>query len=202
MKKELLRFILPLLVFAMVLSGCGGNVPATSVSTEAPNQEPVSTTTASDATVSTTPDLCISPQLEAEAQKVQKHMREFDDAANLASSVPQAQLSTSIADLQRIRREADDEPVPPCLASLKNYQISHMNSVIGTLLVFLRSKDPLALDCVDIQSNTEEEVFCQNYALARQQHDQYLLELARVLGLTVVPATPGAVTPPAETPTP
>jgi hypothetical protein len=203
MKKEFLPFFLLILVFAIILSGCGGNIPATStdaiVSTSAATQEPVSTDAAS---ASTTPDLCISPQIEAEAQKVQKHMREFDDASVLASSVPQAQLSSSIADLQRIRREADDEPVPPCLASLKNYQISHMNSVISTLLAFMRSKDPLAIDCVDIQSNTEEEAVCQNIALARQQHDQYLLELARILGLTVMPATPGAVTPPAETPTP
>jgi hypothetical protein len=197
MKKELSRFILPILVFTIVLSGCGGNVPATSTDTAAPTaaatQEPVST---SVAPTSTTPDLCLSPQIEEEAQKVQKHMREFDDASILASSVPQAQLSTSIADLQRIRREADDEVVPPCLAALKNYQISHMNSVINTLLAFMRSKDPLAIDCVDIQSSTEEEAVCQNIALARQQHDQYLVELARVLGLTVVPATP------AETPTP
>lgn len=197
MKKELSRFILPILVFTIVLSGCGGNVPATSTDTAAPTaaatQEPVST---SAAPASITPDLCVSPQIEEEAQKVQKHMREFDDASILASSVPQAQLSTSIADLQRIRREADDEVVPPCLVGLKNYQLSHMNSVINTLLAFMRSKDPLAIDCVDIQSNTEEEAVCQNIALARQQHDQYLVELARVLGLTVVPATP------AETATP
>lgn len=199
MKKVLLPFILCLLVFVVVLSGCGGNVPATSTnnkaSTEAATQPPVSTDAAS---ISGTPDLCISPQIEAEAQKVQKHMREFDDASILASSVPQAQLNTSIADLQRIRREADDEVVPACLTNLKVYQISHMNSVINTLLAFMRSKDPLSIDCVDIQSQTEEEAVCQNIALARQQHDQYLVELARVLGLTVVPATPAA----SETPTP
>lgn len=196
MKKQLQSFILLLLFFATILSGCGGNAPAistdTTVPTEASTQESAST-----AQAPTTPDLCVSPQIEEEAQKVQKHMREFDDASILASSVPQAQLSNSIADLQRIRREADDEQIPPCLADLKNYQISHMNSVINTLLAFMRSKDPLAIDCVDIQSNTEEEAVCQNIALARQQHDQYLVELARVLGLTVVPATP-----PAETPTP
>lgn len=201
MKKDLVPVLISMLVFTIVLSGCGGNIPATSTNAEASTavstQEPVST-----AAVSTTADLCVSPQIEAEAQKVQKHMREFDDASILASSVPQAQLSTSIADLQRIRREADDEKIPPCLADLKNYQIGHMNSVINTLLAFMRSKDPLAIDCVDIQSNTEEEAVCQSIALARQQHDQYLVELARVLGLTVVPATPGAVTTPAETPTP
>ena len=202
MTKELLPFALAMLVFAIILSGCGANVPATSteavVSTAASSQEPVSTESAS---ASTTADLCVSPQIEAEAQKVHKHMREFDDASTLASSVPQAQLNVSIADLQRIRREAEDEVVPPCLADLKSYQISHMNSVINTLLAFIRTQDPLAIDCAEIQANTEEEAVCQNIALARQLHDQYLVELARILGLTVMPATPGAPIP-SETSTP
>jgi hypothetical protein len=128
-------------------------------------------------------------------------MREFDDAATLASSVPQAQLNVSIADLQRIRRAAEDEVIPPCLADLKGYQLNHMNSVINTLLAFLRSSDPLSIDCAEIQANTEEEAVCQNIALARQQHDQYLVELGRILGLTVMPATPGAPIS-SETPTP
>jgi hypothetical protein len=202
MTKERLPFALSMLAFTIILSGCGANVPATSteavVSTAASTELPVSIEPAS---ASTTVDLCVSPQIEAEAQKVHKHMREFDDASTLASSVSQAQLNISIADLQRIRREAEDEVVPPCLADLKSYQINHMNSVINTLLAFLRSKDPLSIDCADIQANTEEQAVCQNIVLARQLHDQYLVELARILGLTVVPATPGAPTP-LETPAP
>ena len=200
MKKDLFRFIFLITVFTFVLTACGGNAPVpttTTANTAVSTQEPTSTIV-----VSTTPDLCVSPQIEAEAQKVQRHMREFDDASTLASSVPQAQLSTSIADLQRIRREADDEPIPPCLTDLKTYQINHMNSVINTLLAFMRSTDPRSIDCVDVQSNTEEEAVCTNIALARQQHDQYLVELARILGLTVMPATPGAESTATETPTP
>lgn len=200
MKKDLFRFILSIFVLTIVLTACGGNVPVTSTAMVAPSQEPVST--AVPPAASTTPDPCLSPQIEIEAQKVQKHMREFDDASTLASNVPQAQLSTSIADLQRIRREADDEPIPACLTDLKTYQITHMNSVINTLLAFMRSSDPRAIDCVDIASNTEEESVCQNIALARQLHDQYLVELARILGLTVMPATPGAASTPVETATP
>jgi hypothetical protein len=113
-------------------------------------------------------------------------MREFDDAATLASNVPREQLSTSIADLQRIRREAEDELVPPCLTQLKAYQVQHMNSVIGTLIAFLGGTDQQSLD--------------QGITLARQQHDQYTLELAKVLGLTVVAVTPRSE--PSETPTP
>jgi hypothetical protein len=65
---------------------------------------------------------------------------------------------------------------------LKTYQIAHMNSVINTLIAFMGGNDQQTVD--------------QYLALARQQHDQYTLELARVLGLTVVPATIPSGTPP------
>ena len=204
MKKDLFGFVFLILGFTFVLTACGGNAPAptAAIATTANAVLPTQETTATTVVSTTTPDPCVSPQIEIEAQKVQKHMREFDDASTLASSVPQAQLSASIADLQRIRREADDELIPPCLTDLKTYQINHMNSVINTLLAFMRSADPRSIDCVDIQSNTEEEAVCQSIALARQQHDQYLVELARVLGLTVMPATPAVESTPAETATP
>jgi hypothetical protein len=115
-------------------------------------------------------------------------MREFDDASVLASNMPREQLSGSIADLQRIRREAEDEPVPACLTNLKTFQVQHMNSVINTLVAFVGGSDQKSLE--------------QGIAVARQQHDQYTLELARVLGLTVVPATQATVHTPVETPTP
>jgi len=198
MNKGILRLSLSILILTIVLAGCGSNPTATLP----PPPAATSTQESVSPIVSTTPDPCLSPQIEAEVQKVQKHMREFDDASTLASNVPQAQLSDSIADLQRIRREADDEPVPACLTDLKTYQINHMNSVINTLLVFMRSSDPQAIDCVNIESNTEEEGVCQNIAMARQQHDQYLVELARLLGLTVVPETEAAISTPTETPTP
>jgi hypothetical protein len=113
-------------------------------------------------------------------------MREFDDASILASNMPREQLSASIADLQRIRREAEDEEIPGCLTDLKAIQVQHMNSVINTLIAFMGGTDQQTLD--------------QGISLARQQHDQYTLELARILGLTVVAAT--MPPPPSETPTP
>jgi hypothetical protein len=108
-------------------------------------------------------------------------MREFDDASVLASKLPRDQLTDSVADLQRIRREAEDEQVPACLTNLRKYQVDHMNSVISTLLVFIGGTDTTTLE--------------QGIAIARQQHDQYTLELARLLGLTVVPGTPVTGTP-------
>lgn len=115
-------------------------------------------------------------------------MREFDDASILASNMPREQLSSSIADLQRIRREAEDELIPNCLLTLKMHQIEHMNSVIDTLVAFM--------------GGTDQQTLEQGIATARQQHDDYTLELARLLGLTVVPATVPVLNTPAETATP
>jgi hypothetical protein len=115
-------------------------------------------------------------------------MREFDDASILASNMPREQLSDPIAELQRIRREAEDEPIPDCLTALKTHQVEHMNSVIDTLVAFM--------------GGTDQETLEGGIARARQQHDDYTLELARLLGLTVVPATVPVINTPAETATP
>ena len=178
MKKHSQLIAATALVLMVLLSACGNNVP-TADSTSAP-----SATAA--ATITNTPDPCAPENIEAEVMKVQKIMREFDDAATLAVNLPQEGLADAIADLQRIRRDAEEQVIPPCLGDLKTYQISHMNTVINTLLAFMRGADQQLVD--------------QGIALARQQHDQYLIELARVLGLTIEPAV---IVPTAtETPTP
>lgn len=185
MKKELL-LVISTLTLSLVLASCGA-APATpqTPATAAPATE----TASAPPTVTTTADPCSPGQIEAEVQKVHKHMREFDDASVLASSTPREQLSSSIADLQRIRREAEDETIPACLTNLKTFQVQHMNSVISTLISFMGGADQKSLD--------------DGITLARQQHDQYTLELARLLGLTVVPASsPAAPGTPSETATP
>ncbi len=98
-------------------------------------------------------------------------MREFDDASLLATNTPLDQMNSTIANLQRIRRTAEDLEVPSCLNTLKQVQLAHMNTVINTMLGFL--------------SNSESEILNQNIELARQLHDQYTIELASLLGLTV-----------------
>jgi len=133
-----------------------------------------------------TPDPCAAGNVEKAVDKVHSHMREFDDASALAANLPREQLNGSIANLQKIRRDAEDEPIPACLTNLKDYQIQHMNSVIATLIAFMGGANQQDLD--------------KGISIARQQHDQYTLELARILGLTIVPAT--AIVIPSETPTP
>jgi hypothetical protein len=151
-------------------------------------------------TITTTPDRCAPENVRAEVDKVHRHMREFDDESRLAASMPREQLSTPISNLQKIRRDAEDEQVPACLAKLKEYEVQHMNLVINTLIAFISINDPLAVDCVDVVENTQEAEICQSIASARQQHDQYVLELARILELPII--TPGPTLAASETGTP
>lgn len=167
MKNKLPPLVLFTIVFTIILTACGKE--ATPISSAAP-------------TITVTPDPCAPGNIEAEVNKIHKHMREFDDTSTVAANMPQEQISGAITELQRIRREAEDEPIPSCLANLKTYQIAHMNSVINTLVAFMGGSDQQTVD--------------QYLALARQQHDQYTVELARVLGLTIVPAEIPSGTPP------
>jgi len=196
MKKSILLIFCAALILTILVSGCGSTV-ITPESVPTVSDTPIPTLTI---TITMTPDLCAPENIRAEVDKVHRHMREFDDAARLAASIPREQLSVPTADLQKIRREAEDEQVPPCLSTLKDFQIKHMNSVIDTLIAFMGINDPLALDCVDVVENSQEAGICQNITNARQQHDQYTLELARILEIPIVTA-PANVTP-SETPTP
>ena len=176
----------------VLASSCGNNVVTPAI----PATETRAITTATETetatqTITSTPDPCAPGYINEEVNKVHNHMREFDDASLLAANMPRDQVSNAIPDLQRIRRESEDQPIPVCLANLKTFQIAHMNSVINTLIAFMNGSDQQSID--------------QGISIARQQHDQYSVELASVLGLTVVPATiPPTIegTPPADTPTP
>src|SRR5687767_11937614 len=182
MKKLILPIMASTFFLMMFLSGCGNNEmlePIATTTSAAPSTIPTITITA-------TPDLCAPGNIRAEVDKVHRHMREFDDASTLAASIPREQLSASTADLQKIRREAEDEPVPPCLTTLKDHQVNHMNAVISTLIAFMGVDDPQAVDCVDIVENSREADICQSIASARHQHDQYTLELARILEIQIV----------------
>jgi hypothetical protein len=137
---------------------------------------------------SQTPDPCAEANLPAEVDKVHKITREFDDYSALASNTPQSQLVQVIPELQRVLRDAEDQPVPSCLSDLKALQIRHMNTVVQTLLLFVSSGDV--------------NIVGQGIAQARELHAQYDLEMARLLGVTlnVVTATPPGATETTATP--
>ena len=131
---------------------------------------------------SPTPDPCSAQNLPSEVGTVNQNMREFEDLSRVAQNVPQTGLYESVTDLQRVRRAAEDLAVPACLVDLKKYELAHMNAVINTLVAFMGGAAPENLN--------------QGISASRQLHDQYTLEMARLLGLTVVvppTSTPGAV---------
>lgn len=127
------------------------------------------------ASATSTPDPCAPGNIVSQIDKVNRHMREFDDASALAASTPRDQLRPAIAELQRIRRAAEDLDVPACLTNLKKYQVAHMNLVISSLLAFM--------------GGAEQQTVTEGIQRSRQLHDQYTLEIARLMGITLVPVT-------------
>ena len=108
-------------------------------------------------------------------------MREFDDYSTLASSTPNAQMMNLIPDMQRIRREAEDQEIPACLSTLKQIQLAHMNTVLQTLLAFVGQADANTINA--------------GIAQARDLHTKYDVEIARLLGITLPPPPTAISTP-------
>lgn len=169
------------LILVLALSACGGEQTPAPGEVEAPTQaasQPAVVKPAASPTI----DPCAPQYQRVLAERAHSHMREFDDAANLAANLNTEALPAAIAELQRIRRAAEDEPLPGCLAQLKQLQVAHMNVVINTLMGMLSQSSP-----EDLQ---------KGILAARQLHDEYTLELGRAYGVTFVvepTATPGAV---------
>jgi hypothetical protein len=180
--------ILIALAVVLLLAACGQPVPVA-----APSLEPVVPT--ATVTLTSTPDPCTQENIIAEIQAVNRLMREFDDVSALSANTPREELKPTIADLQRIRRDTEDKSVPSCLLSLKELQLAQMNTFIQTLLAFIGGAD--------------QEMVNQGIGLSRQLHNQYMIEMARLQGVTI-PPTPSpapaigtpSTTQKAELPTP
>ena len=162
--KRFFLFLFPLCF--IFLSACGNR--------------PIAKQTEVPVTSAATDDPCSSKNLPTTIQKINDLMREFDDASQLASNTPVQGLSDIISNLQRIRRNAEDVPIPPCLQTLKTHQLNHMNLTIQTLIAFV--------------GGANQETLKNGLAMARKEHDLYSLEVVRLLGITLAPITakPGA----------
>jgi hypothetical protein len=172
MKNKTLIVIAFLLIF--LFAACAGK-PATPTMVElAASATPIVATA--------TLDPCSEAALPDEITKVNDLMREFDDYSRLASSTPQEQLVQVIPSLQEVRRRAESQEVPQCLADVKRLQLAHMNTVIETLIVFM--------------GNAQAEGVNPGIAQARDLRMKYDIEIARLLGVTLVPQpTAAPVTP-------
>ncbi|HET6823977.1 MAG TPA: hypothetical protein VFH34_15105 [Anaerolineales bacterium] len=168
------QFVSRLFFFVVLfVSACGGPPAAAQVEIpDAPTTSPVE-------------DPCSPQNLPFTVQPINDLMREFEDASQLASNLPAQQLPQLIADLQRIRRGAEDVQIPDCLTTLKTHQLSHMNLMIQTLLAL-------------VGGATQEEL-TSGLETAREEHDLYSLEIIRLLGVTLAPIT---ATPPSSQETP
>jgi len=173
MKRNILFIILTLSLLVSACGASGDEATPVQAATDAPT---------ATLDVTSTPDPCSAENLPEEVSKIHKLTREFDDYSTLASNTPQSQLVTIVPELQRVLRDAEDQTVPACLLDLKKLQLLHMNLVVQTLLAFVSSSDPNAINAGITRS--------------REAHTQYDIELARLLGLTiVVPTAPAPADP-------
>ena len=151
---KLALYVLP--IFVLIFSACSAQPPA------------------AGATFTPDPDPCSPQNLPASVEGINALTREFDETSQQVSNSSQ-ELPEIVADLQRIRREAEDLPVPDCLSTLKTHQLKYMNLAIQVLLSFLANPHP------DILKNGLE--------IAQQEQNLYSLEMVRLLGITLAPVT-------------
>ena len=133
-----------------------------------------------------TPDPCAPENIPAQVARVHLLMREFDDTSLLAqTTLLQSSTVGLVQDLQRIKRVAEDQVVPSCIADLKQYELVYMNSMIElftTALAFLNAYGPNG-DQKALDSLTGPLVQQALYNL-----QQYGNEYARLQGFTPVPS--------------
>lgn len=171
-----------------------GLLPAAPTAT--PRDTGIPTTTA-------TPDVCAPANVQPVALEFNGFAREFDDYRAIAENTPSQDLAEPIANLQRIRREAEDFEIPICLVSLRELQLSYMNTFIDALITLYSFNT----DSQQLTQQQYNELFTQmsvtvnqQISLAFQYYDQYLDEMARIMGVTRVPSPTVAAS--TETPAP
>lgn len=140
-------------------------------------------------TPSTTPtvDACAPQNVQPVALEFNAFAREFDDYSAIAENTPSQNLAEPIAELQRIRRNSESFETPVCLAALKELQLGYMNSFINALITLFSietNREQMT------QEQFNEIVFSVNRLIAQalQYHEQYLDEMARIMGVTRVPS--------------
>ena len=151
-------------------------------------------------TITNTPDACAQENLQATVNDFDKISREFDDAFVLAQNTPAAQLADIIAEMQRVRRNAQDFPAPICLATLKEYQLGFMNAAIeASLTLYSSFADASNKAMTQDQVNAIVAQVNQAMAQAVDYGNKYTIEMARLLGVTL---TPSPTMPSETTPSP
>jgi len=158
-------------------------LPATGLLPAAPTATARNTSTPA---ATRTPDPCDPANVSATALEFNGIAREFDDYSAIAQNIPVQDLADPIAELQRIRRSSEDFQVPSCLATLKELQLAYMNTFINAVLTLFSITTDQTLTQADFEAISAS--VNQQISQAFQYHEQYLDEMARVLGVTRVPS--------------
>jgi hypothetical protein len=184
-----------IIMAALALTACGPGSAAGNPGNSGKNPTPAASSTPFP---SATSDPCAPANLPAAVQKVDELTRQFDDdTAIIDNSIsgkaitPDA-LAGDISTLQTIRRAAQDQDVPTCLQTLRDLQVTHMNTVIQYFLLVLGHGDP--------------KVIAQEVQQDGQLRQNYNVEKGLVLGFlklsTFTPTAPITGTPPTASATP
>jgi hypothetical protein len=189
-----------LIIFAIIVVIAIGAYLVRSVMLK--DDAPVSTNT-EQPSLAATADPCAPENIAATIAGLEKSTREFKDIYDIAAITLSTQLTPLVTDLQRVRREAEDYPTPVCLQLLKEYQIGSMNSSIEALKTLITASQ---VSVQPVPSMTQEQydqavndTLTQYYALANQHiaeasnlENKYIIEKARLLGVTLPPTVTAA----------
>ena len=177
------------LTLGMALSACGPSqaelaiqtsVAETTIAaswTATPTLTPTSTLTLTPtetAVPTSTPNACAPENLAAAVKEIDDHQIQFDDLSLLASNLQRDQVSAKITEMQELLQTVTDQMAPPCLVTLKDHQLKHMDFVINTLVAFV--------------SGADQQEIIKGINQAGEEHRQYVAELTRLLGITPTPS--------------
>lgn len=130
-----------------------------------------------------TPDVCSTANLPQQVERLHTLTREFDDTFGLAQTLRIEETVSLVQDMQRIKRNAEDQVVPACLSKLKEYQLLYMNSGIEvfTTVYALTSSNP------NINQNQLNSVTVPLLEQVLGAAKLYVDEQSKLMGWTPVP---------------
>jgi hypothetical protein len=130
-----------------------------------------------------TPDACSPEGIPQQVERLHALTREFDDTFGLAQTLRIDETVSLVQDMQRTKRNAEDQNVPACLAKLKEYQLLYMNAGIEvfTTVYAITSSNP---NLNQNQLNSVTIPLLENVLSAGKL---YVDEQSKLMGWTPVP---------------
>lgn len=139
-----MRTLFVSVAFIGLCAACGGAAADDPTATAGPSPTPENTATPDPTATATTRPACETEDGELVSAVVNDYLIEWDDITALASSTPRIQLSVHVAELQRVRREFEDEEWPECAAETQRLGVRYMDKVIDAFRAFLSGSESQA----------------------------------------------------------